>query len=292
MALRGQTFTLLILFIAVLLAYYQKNRNAVTAPGANVTEPHGPHLPVAETPTPSSTLSATIQEATDTMHHILPSPHMPHLPHIQPMPLPTTPAMLGTQKPHAPSLPRINIFKYLAYIPSPISFIRSLLIVVARLVSLLVSATVVFLRALFAPIRTLLAPVIVLLTAVFNILFLTPYRVIVYLGKLLYPVYVFIGTATVLGACVGMFGGAFHATIVMPAVGPEAGKPTSRSLKGKAQARASEDTPPLSFPERESLRDVTRWVEESWYACSIVHNTYLKCAPLQVISSGSCTGTK
>jgi hypothetical protein len=285
MALRSQTVTLLILFIAVLLAYYQKQRNSVTAPRANVTEPHGPQLPVAEFPAPSPTLSSIIQGATDTMHRIPPSPHMPHL---KPMPsLPTIPAMPHTQKPHAPSVPKINIFKYLAYIPSPISFIRSILIAQARLVSLLVSTAVVLFRGLFAPILTLLAPVIVLLTAVFNILILTPYRVIAYLGKLLYPVYVFIGTAMILGACVGMVGGAFHTAVVMPVVGPELAKPTTRPRKGKPQPQPQplEDMPPFSFPERERLRDVTRWVEESWCACSIVRNTYLTCAPLQVISA-------
>ena len=288
MALRGQTVTLLILFIAVLLAYYQKNRNGAAVPRTNVTEPHGPQLPVAESPTPSSTLSSIIPEATDTTYRIPPSPHMPHL---KPVPLPTIPTMPHTQKPHTPSVPKINIFKYLAYIPSPVSFIRSILIAQARILSLLVSTAFVFLRALFAPILTLLAPVLVLLAAVFNILVLTPYRVIAYLGKLLYPVYVFIGTAMVLGACVGMVGGAFHTNVVMPAVEPEAPKPTTRSLKGKARAQAPENMPPFSFPERERLRDVTRWVEESWCVCSIVHKTYLTCAPLQVISPGSYTST-
>lgn len=292
MALRGQTFTLLILFTAVLLAFYQKNKNATSAPRTNTTEPYGPQLPGAESPAPSSTLGAILQEATDPMHRIPPSLHMPHLPPIslKPMPLPTIPAIPYTQKPHAPTVPKINIFKYLAYIPSPVSFIRSILIAQARIVSFLVSATVVFLRALFAPILTLLAPVILLLAAVFNILVLTPYRVIVYLGKLLYPVYVFIGTAMILGACVGMVGGAFHTIILGPA---KAAKPTTRSLKGKAQAQvqAPEDMPPLSFPERERLRDVTRWVEESWCVCSIVHSTYLMCTRLQVMPTEVCTST-
>lgn len=292
MALRGQTFTLLILFTAVLLAYYQKHKNGASAPRTNVTEPHGPQLPIAS-PEPSSTLSAILQEATDPMHHILPSPHMPHLPHIslKPLPLPPIPAMPHIQKPHTPTVPKINIFKYLAYIPSPVPFIRSIIVAQGRLVSFLVSTTVLLLRALFAPILTLLAPVIVLLTAVFDILFLTPYRVIAYLGKLLYPVYVFVGTAMVLGACVGMIGGAFHTTVVAPAVKPKQAKPITWSLKGKIQARAPEDTPPISFPERERLREVTRWVEETWCACSIVHSTYLMCTVLQVILTGSCTST-
>jgi len=269
MALRGQTFTLLILFITVLLAYHQKNKNAGTALVTNGTEPvHGPlQFPVAEPPAPSSTLSPIIQEATDAMHRILPSPHMANRPHISLKP--TIQPVQEAQKPHAPSVPKINIFKYLAYIPSPIPFIRSILIAQARLVSFLVSTTVVFLRALFAPVLTILAPAIILLAAVFNILVLTPYRAIVYLGKLLYPIYVFVGTAMVLGACVGMAGGAFHTAVVMPAVAPEATKLSRRSLKGNAQAQAQapEDVRPLSFPERERLRDVTRWVEESWCVC-------------------------
>ena len=273
MALRSQTFALLILFIAVLFAYYQKNKNGATTPRTNVTEPvQGPQPPVAEPLAPSPTLSAILQEATDTMHHIPPSPHMPHLPHIplKPIPIPTIPAVPAVQKPHAPSVPKVNVFKYLAYIPSPISLIRYILIAQVRLVSFLVSTTVVFLRALLAPILTLLAPVIVLLTAVFNILIFTPYRAIVYLGKLLYPIYVFVGTAIVLGACVGMAGGTFHTAVVTPAVEPEAAKPNRRSLKGKAKAKALEDVPPLSFPQSESLPDVTKWIEESWYVCSIV----------------------
>ena len=293
MALRGQTFTLLILFTAVLLAYYQKHKNAANAPRTNVTEPHGPQLPIAP-PEPSSTLSAILQEATDSVHRILPSPHMPHLPHISlnPLPLPPIPAIHHIQKPHTPTVPKINIFKYLAYIPSPVPFIRSILVAQARLVSFLVSTTVLLLRALFAPVLTLLAPVIVLLTAVFDILFLTPFRVIGYLGKLLYPVYVFVGTAMVLGACVGMVGGAFHTAVVASVVEPkQAKKPSTWSLKGKAQPRAPEDTPPISFPEREKLREVTRWVEETWCACSIVHSTYLMCTRLQVILTGLCTST-
>ena len=261
MALRGQTVTLLLLFIAVLFAYYQKSKNHAAAPVQDS------QLPVAEPLVPSSTFSAIIQEATEAMHHILPSPSMPHLP-LKPSPIPTSPAVPHAQKPHAPS---INIFKYLAYIPSPISLVHYIIIAQVRLISFLVLTTIVLLRALFAPILTLLAPVIVLLTAVFHILVLTPYRAIVYLGKLLYPIYVFIGTAVILGACVGMVGGAFHATVVKPAIGPESAKSKRRSLKGKRKARALEDVPPLSFPEREGLRDITRWVEESWYVCSIVH---------------------
>ena len=266
MALRGQTYTLLILFIVVLLAYHQRNKNAATALGTNVTGPaQGPQLPVAEPLAPSSTLSASIQEATDAIHYTPSSPHVPHLPHIplKPIPLPTI-AVPQIQKPQAPSAPKVNIFKYLAYIPLPISLIRHILAAQVGLVSFLLSTTVVLLRTLFVPVLTLLAPFIVLLTAVFNILVLTPYRAIVYLGKLLYPIYVFVGTAILLGACVGMAGGAFHAAVVMPTVEPEAGKPKRRSLKGKAKTKALEDLPPVSFPEREKLHDVTKWVEESW----------------------------
>ena len=76
-ALRGQTATLLILFIAVLFAYYQKSKNHAAAPRANVTVPlQSPQLPVVEPLVPSSTISAIIREATDAMHHILPSPPM------------------------------------------------------------------------------------------------------------------------------------------------------------------------------------------------------------------------
>jgi len=232
-----------------------------------VTEPvQGPQLPVAEPLVPSATLSAILQGATDAMHHILPSPHLPHIP-LKPIPIPT---VLHGQKPHTPSIPKVNIFKYLAYIPSPISLIRYIVVAQVRLVSFLVLTTVVVLRALSNLILTLLAPVIVLLTAVFYILILTPYRAVVYLGKLLYPVYVFVGTAIVLGACVGMVGGAFHTAVVMPVVEPEAAKPTRRSLKGKAKAKALEDVPPLTFSEHERLRDVTQWVEESWCVCSDV----------------------
>ena len=253
MALRGQTATLLILFIAVLFAYYQKSKNHAAAPRANVTEPlQGPQLPVVEPLVPSSTISAIIREATDAMHHILPSLPTAHLP-------PTS-----VQKPHVPSVPKVNIFKYLSYIPSPVSLIRYIIIAQVRLVSFLVLTTIVLLRALLAPILTILAPVIVLLSAVFHILILTPYRAIAYVGKLLYPIYVFIGTAVILGGCVGMIGGAFYATIVMPAAEPEAAKSKRRFLKGKGKTRALEDVPPLSFPEREGLDNVTKWVEESW----------------------------
>ena len=264
MALRGQTVTLLILFIAVLFAYYQKSKNHAMAPRTNVTEPvQGPQLPVVPPPVPSSTFSAIIQETTDAMHHILPSPPIPHLP-LKSIPIPTSLTV-----PHAPSVPKVNILKYLSYIPSPISLIRYLIILQVRLVSFLVLTTVVLLRALFTPILTLLAPVIVLLTAVFHILILIPYRAIVYLGQLLYPIYVFIGTAVILGACVGMVGGAFYATVVMPAVEPGAAKSKRQSLRPKPKPRALEDVPPLSFPEREGLHDVTKWVEESWYVPSI-----------------------
>ena len=229
MALRGQTTTLLILFIAVLFAYYQKSKNHAAAPRANVTEPlQDPQLPVVEPLVPSSTISAIIREATDTMHHILPSPPMAHLP-------PTCVAVPHGQKPHVPSVPKINIFKYLSYIPSPISLIRYIIIAQVRLVSFLVLATVVVLRALLVPILTLLAPVIMLLSSVFHILVLTPYQAIAYFGKLLYPIYVFIGTAVILGGCVGMIGGAFYATIVMLAAGPEAAKSKRRFLKGKGR---------------------------------------------------------
>src|SRR5258706_8208403 len=88
-----------------------------------------------------------------------------------------------------------------------------------------------------------------------------------------------------------MVGGAIHTAVLGAAVEREAAKPTTRSLKGKAQAQAPEDIPPLSFPERERLRDVTRWIEESWCACSIVHSTYLMCTRLQVISTELCTIT-
>jgi hypothetical protein len=266
MALRGQTLTLLLLSLAVLFAYYQKSKNAATAPRMNVTGPiQGPQLPEAT----SLTLSAITQEVTDAMHHIPTPLHMPHLP-LTPIPLPTIPPVTHVQKPHTPSVPRVNLFKYLAYIPSPISLIRYVVVVQARLVAFLLSTTVVLLRTLFAPILTLLAPVIVLLSAVFNILILAPYRAIVYMGKLLYPIYVFVGSAVILGACIGIAGGTFHSAVVMPTFEPEAGKSKRRSLKGKAQAQALGDAPPLSFPEREKLHDVTKWVEASWYVCPIV----------------------
>ena len=67
-----------------------------------------------------------------------------------------------------------------------------------------------------------------------------------------------------------MIGGAFYATIVMPAAEPEAVKLKRRFLKGKGKARALEDVPPLSFPEREGLGDIAKWVEESWCVCLIV----------------------
>jgi len=267
MALRVQTFALLILFIAVLWAYHQKHKNAAIAPGMNTTAPvQGPQLPVAEPPAPSSTFNPIIQEAKGAMHHIPPLSHMPHLPHIplEPIPMPTLPTLPRIQKPHAPSAPKVNIFRYLTYIPSPIPFIRSILTVQFRIVSFLVSTTVELFHALFAPMRILLAPVIVLLTAVFNILVLTPYRVIFYLGKLLYPIYVFVGTAVVLGACVGVAGGVFHTAVIIPTVEPEAEKRRRTSLKNKTRAKPLQDVPPLSFPEHEKLRDVTKWVEESW----------------------------
>ena len=154
--LRGQTPTLLILLIAVLFAYYQKSKNHVAAPRANVTEPlQGPQLPAVEPLVPSSTISAIIREATDAMHHILPSPAIARLP-------PRNVAVPHVQKPHTPSVPKVNIFKCLSYIPSPVSLIRYIIIAQVRLVSFLVLATIVVLRALLAPILTLLAPVIVL----------------------------------------------------------------------------------------------------------------------------------
>ena len=179
--------------------------------------------------------------------------------------------MLHVQKPHVRSVPKVNIFKYLSYIPSPVSLIRYIIIAQVRLVSFLVLTTIVLLRALLAPILTILAPVIVLLSAVFHILILTPYRAIAYVGKLLYPIYVFIGTAVILGGCVGMIGGAFYATIVMPAAEPEAAKSKRRLLQGRGKARALEGAPPLSFPEREGSDNVTKWVEENWCVCSIGH---------------------
>ena len=185
---------------------------------------------------------------------------MAHLP-------PTSMAVPHVQKPHMPSVPKVNIFKYLSYIPSPVSLIGYIIIAQVHLVSFLVLATIVVLRALLAPILTILTPVIVLLSAVFHIPILTPFRAIAYFGKLLYPIYGFIGTAVILGGCVGMIGGAFYATVIMPAADPETAKSKRRFLKGKT---ALEDVPPLSFPEREGLDNVTKWVEESWCVCLMV----------------------
>lgn len=191
-----QTFTILVIFIAVLLAYHQRN-NAAVSTAQQAAE------------SAADILSSATAQSTSTSSTV-----------FSPNPAPSSPI---STSPPVPRKPNTLLIKILSGLPSPFPYLYRFLTYQAYLlytfVLFLYPILLLPLRLLWDFVLLILDPIILILSTAFHYFVALPVGILLSIGHALYPVYVFAASAIFLGGLMGACGGWIHSSLINPWIG-------------------------------------------------------------------------
>jgi hypothetical protein len=269
--------TLSVLFVAVLIAYRQRNAPAKTGTTSNVkdhSEPGTNRYYPKDTHShhDTSRFAEEIRRSTeshysfeDPIYTTIPGAHRnsygqgnPHMPH----------SPIGRQLPK-------EVFKFLHRLPFIVfpyiyriiaSIFHGIYVVILFLLPIVIQP----LKLLFGTLSTLLQPMITLLQGLYQYLVLVPLGVALYFGGLLYPFYVFGVVAILVGGFFGACGGLIHGGLIGPWTGDkrkeakeEVHREMEELLEGRGRGRDRASIKPAKLSKGKE-RDLRGWREGVW----------------------------